>query len=92
MSIPVILGKVRDRISLSKEEFNEVSTGLVDGSVSDAQAGAFAMAVFLNGLNEEGRVALTLAMRDTGRIQTWDLPGPVAVSYTHLTLPTKRNV
>lgn len=77
MSIPVILGKVRDRISLSKEEYNEVSTGLVDGSVSDAQAAAFAMAVFLNGLNEEGRVALTLAMRDSGRIQSWDLPGPV---------------
>ena len=43
MSIPVILGKVRDGISLSNEEFNEISMGLVDGSVSDAQSAAFAM-------------------------------------------------
>ena len=51
--------------------------GLADGSVSDAQAGAFAMAVCLRGLDEEGRVALTRAMRDSGAILNWDLPGPV---------------
>jgi thymidine phosphorylase len=51
--------------------------GLASGDVSDAQAGAFAMAVCLKGLGEEGRVALTRAMRDSGRILDWDLPGPV---------------
>ena len=40
--------------------------GLASGAVSDAQAGAFAMAVCLQGLSTEGRRALTLAMRDTG--------------------------
>ena len=51
--------------------------GLADGTVSDAQAGAFAMAVCARGLGEAGRIALTRAMRDSGRVLTWDLPGPV---------------
>ena len=51
--------------------------GLADGTVSDAQAGAFAMAVCLGGLTAQGRAALTLAMRDTGAVLRWDLPGPV---------------
>ncbi len=51
--------------------------GLASGAVTDAQAGAFAMAVCLRGLGEAGRVALTQAMRDSGRVLDWDLPGPV---------------
>ncbi len=51
--------------------------GLAGGGVTDAQAGAFAMAVLLKGLNEPSRVALTRAMRDSGDVLTWDLPGPV---------------
>ena len=51
--------------------------GLADGSVTDAQAGAFAMAVCLRGLGTAGRVALTEAMRDSGRVMDWALPGPV---------------
>ncbi|MGY6534464.1 MAG: thymidine phosphorylase [Pararhodobacter sp.] len=51
--------------------------GLADDTVSDAQAGAFAMAVCLRGLGEAGRVALTQAMRDSGTVLQWDVPGPV---------------
>ena len=53
------------------------AAGLASGQVSDAQAGAFAMAVCLRGLGEAGRVALTEAMRDSGAVLDWDLPGPV---------------
>ena len=53
------------------------AAGLADGRVSDAQAGAFAMAACLNGLGEAGCVALTLGMRDSGDVLSWDLPGPV---------------
>ena len=77
MSISIILAKVRDQIPLQKEEIIEFTKGLADGSVSDAQAAAFAMAVCLHGLSEQERVDLTLAMRDTGNVRTWDLPGPV---------------
>ena len=52
--------------------------GLADGSVTDAQAGAFAMAVCTgSGLGEAGRVALTSAMADSGATLEWDLPGRV---------------
>ncbi len=77
MSIPKILAKVRDRKPLIREEMEEFSIGLADGSVSDAQAAAFAMAVYLNGLSDLERVDLTLAMRDTGQVRQWNLPGPV---------------
>jgi len=77
MSISIILGKVRDKIPLQKEEINEFSLGLCNGAVSDAQAAAFAMAVCLHGLSEQERVDLTLAMRDTGNVRNWDLPCPV---------------
>lgn len=77
MNIPLILSKVRDGVILSTGELNEFARGLVSGEVSDAQAGAFAMAVCVHGLSEEERVGLTLAMRDSGNVQQWDLPGPV---------------
>ena len=77
MNIPLILSKVRDGMVLSTDELSEFARGLVSGTVSDAQAGAFAMAVCVHGLSEDERVGLTLAMRDSGNVQQWDLPGPV---------------
>ncbi len=58
-------------------ELDAFARGLASGEVSDAQAGAFAMAVCLRGLGDGGRVALTRAMRDSGTVLEWDLPGPV---------------
>lgn len=60
------------------------SQGLATGEVSDAQAGAFAMAVCLRGLSEEGRVALTTGMRDSGDVMTWDVPGPVLDKHSYI--------
>ena len=77
MNIPLFLAKVRDRVPLEQAEMEEFAGGLVDHTVSDAQATAFAMAVFLQGLSERERVDLTLAMRDTGHVQQWDLSGPI---------------
>lgn len=51
--------------------------GLADQTVSDAQAGAFAMGICRQPLGVEGRTALTRAMRDSGRVLSWDVPGPV---------------
>ncbi len=59
------------------EALADFARGLADGSVSDAQAGAFAMGVCHTPLLSEGRAALTRAMRDGGEILQWDLPGPV---------------
>ena len=72
-----IITKLRDREGLSRDELDWFAQGLADGRVSDAQAGAFAMAALLNGLGDAGRVALTLAMRDSGAVLAWDLDRPV---------------
>lgn len=72
-----IIREVRDTGSLPADAARWFARGLADGTVDDAQAGAFAMAVLLRGIGEEGRVALTCAMRDSGSVLSWDLPGPV---------------
>jgi len=72
------LAKKRDGKALSAGEIGLLMRGMVDGSVSPAQIGAFAMAVFLNGMSDEESVALTLAMRDSGRVLSWpELDGPI---------------
>jgi thymidine phosphorylase len=72
-----INGKLREGGLPTPEELAWFAQGLASGAVSDAQAGAFAMAVCLRGLGEAGRVALTRAMRDSGAVLRWNLPGPV---------------
>ncbi|MEL7100355.1 MAG: thymidine phosphorylase [Pseudomonadota bacterium] len=76
-SAAAVIGALRARQSPGREALAWFAQGLADGQVSDAQAGAFAMAVCLNGLGDVGRVALTMAMRDSGTVLDWDLPGPV---------------
>lgn len=77
MDARTIIAKVRGKETPGQEELAWFAAGLASGAVSDAQAGAFAMAVVLNGLSDAGRVALTQGMRDSGDVMTWDLPGPV---------------
>ncbi len=72
-----ILTRLRHGEALQKEHLVWLADGLADGSVSDAQAGAFAMGVCVRGLSDAARVALTLAMRDSGRVLAWQLDGPV---------------
>ncbi|WP_299691527.1 thymidine phosphorylase [uncultured Tateyamaria sp.] len=76
-SARAIIAKLRQRQTPSREELAWFATGLADGTVTDAQAGAFAMAVCLNGLGDVGRVALTIAMRDSGQVLQWPDSGPV---------------
>jgi thymidine phosphorylase len=72
-----IIAKLRDGAGVTPEDLRWFAEGLADGRVSDAQAGAFAMAVVLRGLQPQGRAALTLAMRDSGDTLVWSLDGPV---------------
>ena len=72
-----IIARLRRREVPDVAELRWFAQGLADGTVSDAQAGAFAMAVCLGDLGTEGRAALTLAMRDSGEVLSWDLDGPV---------------
>jgi thymidine phosphorylase len=72
-----IIGKLRQRQTPSRPELAWFAQGLANQTVSDAQAGAFAMAVCLNGLGDVGRVALTIAMRDSGSVLSWEMDGPI---------------
>jgi thymidine phosphorylase len=73
-----IIRRKRDGAALSRAEIAFMVAGLTDGSVTEGQVAAFAMAVFFRGMAMDERVALTLAMRDSGRVLDWsDLPGPV---------------
>ncbi|MGM0741796.1 MAG: thymidine phosphorylase [Pseudomonadota bacterium] len=77
MDARAIIARIRNGSPLERTELSWFANGLADGRVSDAQAGAFAMAVLLKGLGEAGRTDLTLAMRDSGRRLDWALDGPV---------------
>lgn len=78
MTAQDIIGVKRDGHVLSQAQIEHFVRGLVDGSWSDAQVGAFAMAVYLRGMAREEVVALTRAMMHSGRVMSWtDLPGPV---------------
>jgi thymidine phosphorylase len=75
-----IIRKKRDKGSLSPEEIKFFVRGITDGSVSEGQIAALAMAVYFNDMNMDERVAFTLAMRDSGAVLDWsslNLPGPV---------------
>ena len=67
----------RDGAALSRDEVRDFISGLTSGAVSEGQVAAFAMAVFFKGMSRDEAVGLTLAMRDSGTVLTWDLPGPV---------------
>jgi thymidine phosphorylase len=74
----VILRK-RNGEKLPKEDIARFIAGFAEGTVSHAQAAAFAMAVYFQDMSMDERVALTLAMRDSGTVLDWsDLDGPVA--------------
>src|SRR5690606_4163944 len=77
MDARTIIAGLRDGRGLSAAGAAWFARGLASGEVEDGQAGAFAMAVLLRGLDEAGRIALTTAMRDSGQVLDWDLPGPV---------------
>ena len=74
-----VIAKKRDGQDLTSGEITAFIAGLTDGSVSHAQAAAFAMATYFRDMTTPERVALTLAMRDSGTVLDWsDLDGPVA--------------
>jgi thymidine phosphorylase len=66
-----IIARKRDRKTLSEREIADFVAGLGDGSVSDGQAAAFAMAVCLNGMSHSETVALTTAMMRSGTVLDW---------------------
>jgi thymidine phosphorylase len=70
----------RDGQTLARAHIDAFMRGLVDGSWSEGQAAALAMAMFLKGMSRAETVDLTLAMTHSGLVMDWstaDLSGPV---------------
>ena len=73
-----LIDRKRRGLAISDEEIMEFVAGITDGSVTDAQLGAFTMAVRFQGMNTAERTSLTMAMRDSGSVLDWPgLNGPV---------------
>jgi len=75
-----IIRRKRDGAELTEAEISFMVSGLADGSLSEGQVAAFAMAVFFRGMSMEERVYLTRSMVASGDTLSWadlDLDGPV---------------
>jgi thymidine phosphorylase len=75
-----VIRRKRDGAALTEDELRGLMAGLVDGTVSDAQIAAFAMAVYFRGMTRSECASLTLAMTHSGRVLDWStagLDGPV---------------
>ena len=69
----------RDGGSLEGADIAGFVRGLAEGSISEGQVAAFAMAVWFSGMSLDETVALTLAMRDSGDVLSWtEIGRPVA--------------
>jgi pyrimidine-nucleoside phosphorylase len=70
-----IIIKKRDRLRLTREEIQFFISGYTAGTIPDYQAAAWAMAILLNGMDEQETTELTLAMAASGEML--DLSGVV---------------
>lgn len=68
MNILEIIAKKRDKKSLTKEEIEYFIEGYTNGSITDYQASALVMAIYINGMNDEEITNLTLAMAHSGEM------------------------
>jgi pyrimidine-nucleoside phosphorylase len=63
-----IIAKKRDNKELSKEEIEFFIEGYTKGDVTDYQASALLMAIYINGFSKEETVNLTMAMIKSGDV------------------------
>ena len=68
MNIQDIIAKKRDSLVLSKEEISYFVQEYTKGNITDYQAAALVMAIYINGLNKEETTNLTLEMAKSGEI------------------------
>ena len=66
MTIYDIIEKKRDKNKLTKEEIEFFVENYTNGTIPDYQASALIMAIYLNGMDNEELVNLTIAMANSG--------------------------
>ncbi len=68
MNIQEIIAKKRDGKELNKEDIKYFVTEYTKGNITDYQAAALVMAIYINGMNKEETTNLTLEMANSGEI------------------------
>ena len=68
MNILEIISKKRDKKTLTKEEINFFIKNYTNGTITDYQAAALVMAIYINGMNYEETTNFTLAMATSGEV------------------------
>ena len=68
MNILEIIAKKRDKKELTKEEIEYFINGYTNGEITDYQASALVMAIYINGMNDQEITDLTLAMANSGEV------------------------
>jgi thymidine phosphorylase len=74
-----LIRRKRDGGELTDEEWAFLVRGIADHTLTDAQVGALAMAILLQGMTPEERIAFTHHKTRSGDVLDWsevDLPGP----------------
>ncbi len=74
MNIIDVINKTKRSVPLTQEEISYLVTDYTNGKILDYQMSAWLMAVCLNGLTDEETFALTMAMRDSGKVLHLDIP------------------
>lgn len=68
MNILEIIAKKRDKMILTKEEINYFIENYTNGKITDYQAAALIMAIYINGMNYEEITDFTTAMAKSGEV------------------------
>ena len=68
MNILEIISKKRDKKILNKQEIDFFIKNYTNGNITDYQAAALVMAIFINGMNYEETTNFTLAMASSGEV------------------------
>jgi pyrimidine-nucleoside phosphorylase len=72
LAVPELIVRKREGHKLEEREIRDLIAGFMSGAVTDYQMSAFAMAVYFQGMDFEETVAMTLAMRDSGKVVDLD--------------------
>ena len=68
MNILEIISKKRDKKELTKEEIEYFIKGYTKGKITDYQASALVMAIYINGMNDREITDLSIAMAHSGEV------------------------
>lgn len=70
-SLTEVIAVKRDRGRVSADDLYRFASGVASGEVTLYQASAFLMAAYINGMCREETTALTMAIRDSGKVLRW---------------------